>query len=390
MFKRKLDRNPVTAQLKDYNLVVDYCACMVAASIVRHLVVANNVHIQWSADQLKESLNDTALRRDPNFYIDGIALSHGFLMFRKDLAKRGITVIEIFQDDKCVPSYYDMKASRMSIEVKFTAYHTPHSVEADLLSDTVLLRNDILKRNKYEASPYSFPSLVFSVMHLNRLQNLATKEIGTNTNSTSANLRKSPSDLTERSVKNVTAKVITSVEGVVGEKNSLYFLKSAVKILDFKQRKQNNLEDEDIESDSDDDEDDIIPTYVEYEEYKNDERLKVVIENVPGKNIIFTAENIKNVLKVFDVVKLMVSEKNISKINNKSAAITVEMLRAHTYYSQLTARSVIRWHGTRDKINAKPGRKVDATFESEVWGKLMLCVFERSPTNVSCLVTFAF
>jgi hypothetical protein len=390
MFKRKLDSDPVTAHLKDYNLVVDYCACMVAASIVRHLVVANNVHIQWSADQLKESLNDTALRRDPNFYIDGIALSHGFLMFRKDLAKRGITVIEIFQDDKCVPSYYDMKASRMSIEVKFTAYHTPHSVEADLLSDTVLLRNDILKRNKYEASPYSFPSLVFSVMQLNRLQNLATKEIGTNTNSTSANLRKSPSDLTERSVKNVTAKVITSVEGVVGEKNSLYFLKSAVKILDFKQRKQNNLEDEDIESDSDDDEDDIIPTYVEYEEYKNDERLKAVIENVPGKNIIFTAEDIKNVLKVFDVVKLMVSEKNISKINNKSAAITVEMLRAHTYYSQLTARSVIRWHGTRDKINAKPGRKVDATFESEVWGKLMLCVFERSPTNVSCLVTFAF
>ena len=86
----------------------------------------------------------------------------------------------------------------------------------------------------------------------------------------------------------------------------------------------------------------------------------------------------------------MVSGKNTSKINNKSAAITVEMLRAHTYYSQLTARSVVRWHGTRDKINAKPGRKVDATFESEVWGKLMLCVFERSATNVSCLVIFAF
>jgi hypothetical protein len=240
---------------------------MVAASIVKHLVVANNVCIQWSADQLKESLHDTALRRDPKFYIDGIALSHGFLMFRKDLAKRGITVIKIFQDDKCVPSYYDMKASRMSIEVKFTAYHTPHSVEHQI---------------------------------------------------------RSPSDLAERSVKNVTAKVITSVEGVVGEKNSLYFLKSAVKILDFKQRKQNNLEDEDIESDSDNDENDIIPTYVEYEEYKNDERLKAVIENVPGKNIIFTAEGIKNVLKVFDVVKLMVSEKNVSKINNKSAAITVE------------------------------------------------------------------
>jgi hypothetical protein len=154
----------------------------------------------------------------------------------------------------------------MSIEVKFTAYHTPHSVEADLLSDTVLFRNDILERKKYEASPYSFPSLVFSVIQLNRLQNLATGEIGTNTNSTSANLRKSLSYLTERSTKNVTAKVITSIEGVAGE-NSLHFLKSAVKIVDFKQRKQSNLEEKDIESDSDNDEDDIIPTSVEYEEY---------------------------------------------------------------------------------------------------------------------------
>jgi predicted nucleic acid-binding Zn finger protein len=47
MYKRKLDIEPVAAQLKDYILVVDYCACMVAVSIVRHLVGANYVHIQW-------------------------------------------------------------------------------------------------------------------------------------------------------------------------------------------------------------------------------------------------------------------------------------------------------------------------------------------------------
>jgi hypothetical protein len=62
MFKRKLDSDPVTAQLKDCNLVVDYCACMVAASIVRHLVVANNVHIQWSADQISIIIAKTQIR----------------------------------------------------------------------------------------------------------------------------------------------------------------------------------------------------------------------------------------------------------------------------------------------------------------------------------------
>lgn len=80
------------------------------------------------------------------------------IMFRRDLVRRGIKVIEIFQEEKCVPCYHDMKFSRMSLEIKFTAYHEPHLAEVDLLRDILLLRDDILKRNKYEQSSYSFPS----------------------------------------------------------------------------------------------------------------------------------------------------------------------------------------------------------------------------------------
>ena len=130
----------------------------------------------------------------------------------------------------------------------------------------------------------------------------------------------------------------------------------------------------------------MSPNDVEYEQYKNDVRLTTAIANVPGKNIIFSVVDINNVLKVFDVVRLMASEKNATNINTKSALITVDMMSEHAYYSQLTTRAVIRWHQARDKMNAKPGRKIDITFESEVWGKLMLCVFERSSTNVSLLI----
>jgi hypothetical protein len=210
MFKRKLECEPNLVKLKEYDVVVDHFACILTITLARHIVDVNNVNVQWSATQLEHSLSDTPLGKNPNFYIDGLALSHGLLMFRKDLVKRGIIVIEIYQDDKCVPRYHEMKPSRMSVETKFTAYNTPPHVEVDLLSHILSLRNDILRRNKYEPSPYSSPSSVFGVMQINLIKNRATSDMETNTNSLSVNLRKSPSDLAERSIKNVTEKVINA------------------------------------------------------------------------------------------------------------------------------------------------------------------------------------
>ena len=83
-------------------------------------------------------------------------------------------------------------------------------------------------------------------------------------------------------------------------------MKSAVKLLDFKHRKDNNEEEKDEEINSEDiingnEEDVMSPNDVEYEQYKNDVRLTTAIANVPGKNIIFSVVDINNVLKVFDV-----------------------------------------------------------------------------------------
>ena len=256
MFQRKnisaLKRPP----LKDYDIIIDYSACMVSISLTTHLVDVLNVSNQWSARQLSEHLNSRShLSSCSNFFINSVALMHGFILFRRELTRRGILIIKMYQEEKAVPSYHHLKQSRMSIEIKFSSYFTPHLSEADLLNDIILLRNDLLKRNKYEASRYSCPSSVFGNIELSKQQSRTTVEVGTNTKDTvSANLRKSPSDLTDRSIKNVTTKVITSVEGVVGERNSLYFLRSAVKILDFKKRKREVLEQDEIEQDSSGDE----------------------------------------------------------------------------------------------------------------------------------------
>ena len=174
MFQRKLGSEPLAPVLKDYDVVIDYCACMVAITLARHMVNIGNVNVQWSASQLEQNLNATALGDNFNFSIDVNALSHGLLIFRKCFTRRGITVIEIWQEDKAVPSYYDRKYSILSLELKFATFHTPLLHEDDLLSCILQLRNEILAKTKYKPSPYSSPSLVFEAMQI--------KPMGTNTN----------------------------------------------------------------------------------------------------------------------------------------------------------------------------------------------------------------
>ena len=194
-------------------------------------------------------------------------------------------------------------------------------------------------------------------------------EVGT----VSANLRKSPSDLTDRSIKNVTTKIISSVEGVVGERNNLYSLRSAVKILDFRKRRRGVIEQDEIEQDSSDDDSDNDDCN-EYGVYKNDNRLIAALTALPTKYVVYNSDDMKKVLELFEVVKTIVSEKNSRGVLRKSANLMVHILSENSCYSQLTGRTVLRWFQTRNNECEKPGRKIDENFEAEVWGKLMLCV----------------
>jgi hypothetical protein len=207
MFQRKIVLGTTTAPLQKYDIIVNYCACMVSIALATHKVDANNVNTQWSAGQLSALLNTQSLfSTSPIFFINSVALMHGFLLFRRDLTRRGISIIEMFQEDRQVPAFHFFKHSRTSLDVKFLSYFTPSISEEDLLSSIISTRNDLLKRNKFEVSPYSSPSLVFGVIQLSILQNqTAVVDVGTNTvDRTPAKLRKSPSNLTDRSIKNVT------------------------------------------------------------------------------------------------------------------------------------------------------------------------------------------
>ena len=58
---------------RDHDLVVDYCSCMVAITIVRHIVDSTNVNVQFSAEELSLVLNLLPHSNGPNFYVEQFA-----------------------------------------------------------------------------------------------------------------------------------------------------------------------------------------------------------------------------------------------------------------------------------------------------------------------------
>ena len=83
----------------EYDLVVDYCSCMVAIAIFRHIVDSTNVNVQFSAEELSLVLNLLPHSNGPNFYVEQFALKHGFQMLRTSLIANGITPVPMFHEE---------------------------------------------------------------------------------------------------------------------------------------------------------------------------------------------------------------------------------------------------------------------------------------------------
>ena len=66
-----------------------------------------------------------------------------------------------------------------------------------------------------------------------------------------------------------------------------------------------------------------------------------------------------------------------------NAIITKKALSKRAHYSELVTSSVARWSHNRDSVKKETGKKISIEFEADIWGKLMICEFEK--LNVSCI-----
>ena len=205
----------------DYDLVIDYCSCMVAIATVRHIVDSSNVDIQFSAEDLSGELNILPYSNGPNLYIDHLALKHGFQRFRTFLTSHGIANFAVFNEDKYLKAYFNLDGSNRSTEVKFSTYSSPleDDSEITLLKTVMSLRDIILTKSNYKRSPHPNPSSVFGHLHF-----LAITQ-----NVMRVRTRKSADELTSRSLTNHADRIIADIDEAYGENDTLFYLQSAGK-----------------------------------------------------------------------------------------------------------------------------------------------------------------
>ena len=95
------------------------------------------------------------------------------------------------------------------------------------------------------------------------------------------------------------------------------------------------------------------------------------------KNITYTEDDKTEILALFQIILGTAQEKKNKNCERIAAETTSTILRTNTYYSNLTTRTIIRWISVRNKKKSATGPKINDEFEEEVWGILMLCIFEK-------------
>ena len=404
-------------EIMEYLPEIDYASCMLAIVLVRHTVDKENVNQQWSAEQLSIIMNKMQWGNSANFGVDYLALKHGMNLFSTELKRRGATCITLFQQEKSMIPFFSLEGHTRSIEIKFTSYSCPMFLqESDLLSTVMSVRDVILRKSNYPPSVHSSPSAVLGTLHFKPFKSPfyvepEKKKI----------ISKSPNKLGDRTIRKNRDKLISDADDSFGKKHSVFYLESALKkakrrqdseiklnerieinVENVENDNQTNLlaEDEIVENNN---ESDLLPENAIVEKKNNvdllgedaiaennhidllaedeiDDDIRVInaLKDLPSKNVLFSEADQKNVLLLFDVVKSVAIERDYESPVIVAAEITEKALKSKSYYSTISARTIGRWFSLSEKEKNRSGRKINTVFEAEVWGNLMMCVFEKN------------
>ena len=164
------------AKAKEYELVIDYCAFMVAIVIARHVVNLANIHEQWSADQLAASLNILQYSETPNLRVHCLALKHGLQIFTRSISRGGHTTVLMLHVDRGPIEYFTLEASRRSTEVIFASLYDPLFDESQdiVMSRVAIIRDELMLRSNYGISSHHSASSVFAALYLPLISEIET------------------------------------------------------------------------------------------------------------------------------------------------------------------------------------------------------------------------
>ena len=100
----------------------------------------------------------------------------------------------------------------------------------------------------------------------------------------------------------------------------------------------------------------------------------------PKQYIKFSCHEKEKVISLFDVIAAARAEIDGEKYctdDSFNAIITKKALSKRAHYSELLPTSIMRWSKNREDVKKETGRKISTDFEADIWGKLMICEFEK-------------
>ena len=302
------------AKEKEYELVIDYCAFMVAIVLARHVVTESNIKQQWTAEQLALSLNKLDYSNTPNLRVHSLALKHSMDIFKTLIAKTdsyGHTAVPMFHRAKRTSKYFTLAPARRSYEIIFGSVSSPRDIESQesVMCRVLSIRDKLMSKSNYKASPnytiYYSASSVYAALYSVMVTEMEKPVTVSNVKKTKLVTRKSPSKLTHRAIQNSANKLIASTERLYGIKHTPFYLESTFK--KSKKRKINEYEsvlNNDINGDIND-ENNLIPPVVDY---MDDYRVLNALTGIPDKYVIFSEEDHEKITSLYTVIRFVVLE----------------------------------------------------------------------------------
>lgn len=376
---------------KATSLPVEYCAFMVAIMLSRYIIDVRKPNVQQSPEKIAENLNSLEFGLKGNFYVIAVALHHGLFIFKRALQSMGYEIIEMHGKEKQLVDFFTLSSGKRGYDVKFPlldGVSLPLDYTEETLNNVVLANRDLLlsmgnfMKSKFFSCSSLFLDLFVDIQTLVKQKDQTQASFlspVTDVKRSIFKVRKPIDDLSDRSIKNNGKRVLEYVESLYGEEDAELYITAAYDRVVKKNRKNgtpelrilNYLEEEEAEK-----------KYNE-EVFVNDTRVANALKKIKNKNIVMSMEEKFQIISVFDAVKTILKELNITEIDRESAEATLKLIQGYNGICNISERSLLRLNDSRDIILKQRGRKIEKDFESEVWGNLMLCYYETNANMVS-------
>ena len=235
----------------------------------------------------------------------------------------------------------------------------------NFVTDIAKTANFLLSRTFQETSKYVSTSEILGVLWLLSLSD----------SSNSNKRRKAGDDLGEKQLFKYGNQVreLISTHICTENESPFVYINAAVRLSISKSESNLDAVRRNIFDEESDDEDDVVqilshPSVIDH------------LSDFPKRNIKFHSYEIDKIITLFDVIATVRAE--IEGVEyKKNDSLTERALKNYTHYSELVIPSIVRWSSSRDVVRKEVGRKINIEFKADVWGKLMICEFEK--INVS-------